>query len=308
MSNTEETIESTPDNVEVGGESAQAVPAAEGSPSPEPTLDWSFKFNEEVKQVPEEYRWVKAPEQVEKLKDIYQRAEAVNYHKEQTGVLKNQVQGYQTQLSEYEPIVTQVRQLQDWYGKGDHERVLQSLGYDKEKILDLARSLISRDQMPPEQKALYEEKRAKELEIERYARENEMYRQETARQITSLTSMQLESEFSRPEVQQVAQAYDANHGAGKFREFVIGQGEAMVARLGRHVPPSELVPLVVNQFKPFVGGNFAGATPTQQTSGEGSQAAKPKVIPNVKGNSASVGGKQFTSIADLKKHRQQIGG
>jgi hypothetical protein len=285
-------------------------------PAADPVIDWSFKFNDETKEVPEDYRWVKEPDKAAKLKELYQSSEAVKYHKEQTSTLQNKLSGFETQLSEYEPIVTQVKQLQEWYGKGDHTRVLESLGYGKDKILELAKGIIDAEKMPPEQRQLYEQNRQAQLAQEELSKQNEYYRQTAERQMASLTAMQLDSELGKASVQEVASVYDSKFGPGKFREMVISQGEATVARLGRHVPPHELVPQVVAQYAPFVStGGLGTQTPSGALGSEGSlktsggpEASKAKVIPNVRGTSAAIGGSAISSISDLKKIRNSLGG
>jgi hypothetical protein len=307
---TTETTEAAPEVQETAAPDGGSAEGKQAAPTPTPDpIDWTFKFNDQVKEIPEEYRWFKEKDKVEKLKDMYQRAEALQFHKEQSATLKQRLEGFETQLSEYEPIVSQVKQLQDWYGKGDHERVLTALGYGKDQILQLAKQYLDAEKMPPEQKQLYEQNRQAMLAQEQIQKQNEYYKQVAEQQLASLTAMQLDSELGRAEVQSVAKVYDQKFGAGKFRELVISQGEAMVARLGRHVPPSELVPGIVQQFAPFVQmSSGEGLAQPQAPVAEGSAQPKAKVIPNVKGTSAAIGGKSISSIAELKQLRQSMGG
>jgi len=283
-----------------------AASAKESTPTQEVfTPDWSFKFNDETREVPEDIRsWVKDKEHVEKLKDIYQRAEALDWQKNQTSTFREQSKILEGQLSEYSPIVERVKELQSFYEKGDHERVMAALGYKEQDILDLARKYLEREKMAPEQRQLYEKTRAAELEKEEYSRQTQFYRQQAEQQLAVLTDMQLAGELGKADVQQVAQAYDSKFGAGKFRELVITQGETLVGKLGRHVPPSELVPMIASQFLPFISSQQAAGAAMAPSVQAG--APKPKVIPNVKGNNAAIGRNQITSLDDLKKRRQEV--
>jgi hypothetical protein len=304
----EEVVEA-PEQVEPQESGSEPAPEAVEA-AKEEAIDWSFKFNDEVKQVPEELRWVNDKQKAEILKEMYQKSEALGFHKEQTASFKQKIQDYEGKVKSWEPIVGQVAQLQELFDKQDHKGVMEVLGYSKEDIFKLAKQFIDEEAMPPEQKQLLEQNRQSMLAQEQFQRQNEYYRTVAEQQLASLTSIQLDSEFGKPDVQAVANVYDQKFGAGKFRDLVLSQGEVLVAQQKRHIPPSELVPMIVSQFAPFVQmtQNQAGAAgQTAQTqASEGSARPQAKVIPNVKGTSTAIGGKSISSIADLRQLRQNL--
>ena len=272
-------------------------------------FDWSFQFQDETKEVPEDYRWFEEAEKAEKLKDLYQRAEALEYQKQQSSTFKSQYEGSQKQLSEYEPVINQVKQLQQWYGENDHKRVLESLGYTKEDLYKIAQDYIELDKMPEHERQLHNQNRQAQVEREQLIQQNEVYKSRADEQLRTLTRIELDSALRDETASKVAEAYDAKHGAGMFRQLVIAQGEATVARLGRHVHPSELVPGVVKQFAPFMSmGAESPAGAAHEIQGSVGIQNPNKVIPNPKGKSASVGRSSVSSIQDLKDLRQKLHG
>lgn len=304
---TTEQVDTAP-QAESTSESVETAPAGEGAEAPQTAaeaIDWSFKFNDEVRQVPEEFRWVTEKEKAEVLKEMYQKSEALGFHKEQTATLKQQIGDYEGKVQSWEPIVSQVAQLQEMFTKQDHKGVMKTLGYSKEDIYKLAQQFIDEDKMPAEQKQFLQQQEQSAIALQREQGQAQYYRTVAEQQLASLTSIQLESEFGKADTQAVASVYDQKFGAGKFRELVLSQGEVMVAQQGRHIPPSELVPMIVGQFAPFVQLTQAGAQAAPNAS-EGSARPQAKVIPNVKGTSTAIGGKSISSIADLKQLRQNL--
>jgi hypothetical protein len=276
---------------------ADAVPAAEVAAPFVP--DWKYKFNGQEKEVDPMFRAIaKDKESLEKLKDFMQRADAVDMHKMKT-------KEYEEKIGQYQPTVETVTKLQELYQSGDHERVLQSIGYTDDMLFKIVQEKLNRQQLPPEQKALWEEKQKWSLEKEQLLSENEKYRSQAFQELTTATDYQLDMELGKAEYQGVKDAFDRANGSGSFKQLVVDRGAYLVDKTGRHVPPSEVMAAVVKEFSPFVQQNqMAGAAGVH--AGAGTVTQKPKVIPNVGKGGGSPTRSAITSIAQLRKLHQQL--
>jgi hypothetical protein len=258
------------------------------------TPDWKYKFNGQEKEVDEFFRPLgKDQQSLQKLKDFIQRAEAVEMYKPQALKAKD----LETKWSKAEPVMSAFEKLNDLYGKGEHERVLEQLGYTDEQLFKLVKQKLDRQAMDPQSRALHEEKRQYQLEKERLMQENEQYRSQASQEMARVTNYELDSELGKADYASVKDAYDRAYGSGAFKNLVIDRGAILVDRAGKHIPPSELIPMVAKEFAPFVGGQQQGiAAPAAPQS-----QPQLKVIPQVGKGTGSPAKTSINSIADLKK-------
>ncbi len=222
----------------------------------------------------------------QKLIDIMQRAQA---HEK-----------YKPKLPDYERVVNTVNDLSARFEKGDHEGVLEALGYTDDMLFAVARQKLERSKWTPEQKAVFDEKKQIAIEKDEPRRENDHYREEASRGLVQRTDFELDSELGKAEHRPLVEAFEKTNGAGSFKKMVIQRGAQMVTANGnRHIQPSELLAAVVGDYKPFLS--------MMQTQAVGVTAAnRPKVISNVGAGTSSPGKKVISSIAELKKIRQQM--
>lgn len=260
-------------------DTAAAAPVVEAAPSYEPT--WKYQFDGTEKELDPFWRpLVKDKETNQKVLDAVQQLEAFPKWKQKA--------------TEYEETVETVKQLSELFQKGDHERVLEALGYKDEVLFDLVRQKLERSKLPPEQRAVLDEKRKLQLENEKLLRDNQSYQSSAQRELARVTDYQLDTELGKAEYKKVVDAYDGAYGSGAFKKRLYATGEAMVTSLGRHVPPAELLETVMRDYAPFL--KQASAPAVEQ----------PKVIPQVSGGNGSPGKKAVTSVDDLKKLRRQM--
>lgn len=267
-----------------GGEEQVTPPVA---PAFEP--NFKYKFDGQEKELDEWLRPViKDPETQQKLIDIVQRAQA---HEK-----------YKPKIPDYERVVSTVNDLSEKFEKGDHESVLEALGYTDDMLFQIARQKLERSKWTPEQRAVFDEKKKIALEKDSLQRETEFYRSEATRGLIERTGFELDTELGKAEYQPLVSAYEKANGSGSFKRMVIQRGAQMVAAGGnQHIPPSQLLQTVAGDFKPFLSAMQAQAV----TAIPGT---RPKVISNVGTGTSSPGKKQFNSIEDLKKHRKTLVG
>lgn len=267
-----------------------------GTTTPEAfTPDWAYEFNGEKREVDEFFRpLAKDKDALAKVKDYIQRAEALPFHKEMTGKLK-------TQIGEWEPIVDQVSQLKEKFADGDHETVLDALGYDDETLFKIVKAKLDRQQNPELAKK-YESERAASLEKNQFMQQTEFYRTQAEQALAKTTSYELDSELGRADYQGVKEAYDKAYGNGAFKNLVIERGAIAVERAGRHISPSELIPMVAKEFAPFLS-NARPAQGTESVATMQQEPIKPKTIPQVGRSTSSPTKQSVRSLDDLRKLR-----
>jgi len=272
------------------------APAAAATENAQPawTPDFTYEFDGKKREIDPMFRTViKDEDSLKKVRDYVQRADASSKYREK-------MQGYE---AEWKPIVDRVGKLQQWFEKGDHERIFKELGYDDETIFKYVKNKLEQAQMPQDQRQLFEAKRAAELEKERLMEENMSYREQASQELARVTDIELDMELAKPQHQRLADAYDKAYGSGAFKAMVIDRGAHLVAQQGQHVRPGQLLSIVARDFAPFMASQpEATEMPAQQP-----QQTKPKVIPNVGKGSGSPTRTQYRSIADLKKRAQQLG-
>jgi len=297
---------STPQGGDITPQAAVAAAQAQAwSP------DWKYKFNGQEKELDEFFRpLAKDPTSLERLKDFIQRADAFD-------VSKPKLKTYEEKISQYEPVIQNLTKLNQLFEKGDHERVLSELGFSDDMILNLAKAKLDRMRMPEDQRKLYEQNTQVTLEKEELLNQTETYKSQWAEAQAQLTEVQLDTELGRDSYQAVREAYDKHHGSGAFKQLVISRGAVLVSQAGKHIPPSELVPMVAKEFAPFITSPAGSATLSGMPAPETQQAqppqgiavpgtetpTKPKVIPQVGRGSSSPAKTQIRSLDDLKKVR-----
>jgi hypothetical protein len=258
--------------------------------------DWSFKFGEEMRKVDEFFHpLAKDEEALKKVKDFYMRAESSAQN-------KTKLESYRKQ---YEPIVQKIGKLQDYYNQGDHDRVMELLGYSDETLFQIAKQKLDRLRMEPQQKEMWEKNRQGTLEKERLMEENEMYRSQATQELARVTGMELDMALDKAEFSSIRDAYDKAYGSGAFRDLVVDRGAYLVAQRGDHIRPSELIPMVAKEFAPFIN---AMSGMTQASQPETTTIIKPKSIPQVGKGSGSPARGGIRSLDDLRKKAAQLSG
>lgn len=263
---------------EVAPEALTAAPLPGGVEAP-PTFNPDFKYTFDGQQKELDAFWrplIKDQETQKKVIDAVQRAEALD--------------SWKGRASDAEKTVDVVKQLDELYEKGDHERVLSSLGYTDDMLYAIVMQKLQREKWSPEQKQSFEEKSKLALENEKLLTDNQKYQQDLQRDLQNKTDFEIDALLGRSEHLNLVQAYDRAHGSGTFKNKVKQVGDAMVRGAGKHIEPAEVLKEVIREYAPFL-------------SARPDPVAAPKVIPKVNSGSGSPGKQAITSIEDLKKIR-----
>lgn len=267
------------------------VPVTKTAESPF-TPDFKYVFQGQEKQLEDFWKpLVKDTESQKRVIDYIQRAEATEYHKTQS-------KSYQDKISEYEPTIQTVAELEKLWESKDYESVLEKIGMTDDLLFEVARQKLERQKLPEDQRKVYEQNRTQRLENQKLVEENQKYQQAQMKEFVGRVEYQLDTELGKAEHQPLVSTYEKSNGSGSFRQMVIRRGsEECRARGVIDIPPAEIVGLVTKEFAPFLQAQAAQSVANRE---------KPKVIPNVGSGTGSPGKASYKSISDLKALHKQM--
>lgn len=292
---TEVATESTPEQV-------VATPAKEEAPTiSDFTPDFTYKFKGETREIDPMFRGlIKDAETQQKVRDFVERAEAVELHKSKT-------KEYEGRIQEWEPVVKQMQMYQQAYesakSPADHLSLLNEIGYEPEMLKNVVREILKREQMPEEQKQIFEASQRAELEKRQLMEQNEGIRQEFSSLLMNVTQQQIDLELGKAESQELMKAFESANGEGSFKQLFLERGAYLTEKTGRHVPPAEVMSHISKEF----GWALA---PKQAAGAANVQVIKPKqkTIPSVGTQNGSPTQPSINSIADLQAKYKQLTG
>jgi hypothetical protein len=267
------------------------VPTATETAAPPWSPDFTYEFDGKKREIDPLFRSViKDEESLKKVRDYVQRADALTKY-------KGKVEGYE---KDWKPVVDTVTKLQQFYAKGDHEKVFQTLGYDDQAIFQYVRNKLQQAQLPENERMAIEAKKQAELEKEQYSEQYSNQQSQLQQELSRVTQIEMDIELGKPEFVKMKEAYDKAYGDGSFKDLVIERGAYLVDQRGSHVRPGEVLQSVARDFMPFM----SASQPTEDVQ---QQTQKPRVIPNVGKGSGSPARTAIRSMADLKKRAAQLG-
>lgn len=255
------------------------------------TPDYTYEFDGKKREIDPLFRSViKDEETLKKVRDYVQRADAVTKY-------KGKIENYE---KEWKPVVDTVGKLQQYYAKGDHEKVFQTLGYDDQAIFQYVRNKLQQAQLPENERQAIEAKKMAELEKEQFQEQYSSQQSQLQQELSRITQIEMDMELAKPEYIKIKDAYDKAYGDGSFKNLVIERGAYLVDQRKSHVRPGEVLQSVARDFMPFMSAS-------QSAQEEPQQQQKLKVIPNVGKGSGSPARTAIRSMADLKKRAAQLG-
>lgn len=267
--------------------------------------NFKFKAYGQEYEIPEFVRQAVKDQATEKqLKEIFEKAYGLE-------VMKPKLEKSRTDLgqvqSEYKRLKNNTNQLGMYIQNRDFDSFFDAL---KVPVKDLQSWMLMRlqeQELPPHAQA--EIQRARQIQRDNYSlyNRNQELSETALGQQEQAKIQELQSVFTRPDVQAVMSSFDQRQGAGSFEREVIRRAAMEEQLYGKRDVSAEAV---VNDLLAMLGGqtgaNNAPVPPAfqpPQGNGQGQTPAtgKPPVIPNVGGKNSSPAKKLPRSLDDLRK-------
>lgn len=285
------------------------------------TANFKYKVHDVEKEVPELLRSVmKDPESEKFVRELMEKADGIEVIKPK---LAQERQGREQAEARNEMILRQIDHARGLYSRGDIDGWLKALRVPEERLLQWMVDKINYQQLPPEQKAIVDARRASDDRAYHAETRASSYQQQHEQLLTQQVQMALDSVLARPEVSQVAAAFDARMGKeGSFRDEMNRRGDYYWKTRNELVPPEKLAQELMALLGPLAPqapvapAAAAPAAPVQPAAPaaapaapQAAPAAAPKatpVIPNISGKSQSAVKPAVKSIDDLRKRYQEV--
>lgn len=286
---------------------AEKMPGAGAIDGTKPVYTPNFKF----KAADKEHEFdavfkdaIKNEAQEKKLRELYEKATGLDHVKSERERFRS---SYKDLESQHSVLNRGLDQLSTMLEKKDYQGFFNSLKIPEQEVLQYALSRVKYRELPPEQRQQMDQQYESQQRLVHLEQANEQLITGYQQQLVQHRANELDGYIGRPEVNQVASAYDTRAGRpGAFREEVIRRGQYYASISGEDVP----VERAVREVMSLVGHVAAPASAVVDTQNPQNVQATPAgakpVIPNIKGRGTSPAKKVIRSIDDLRKLGQSM--
>lgn len=299
---TESTQSSGQDSGASAMDSAGAIEAAKAASIAKYTPNYAFKVKDKEHQFDDFIKAsIRDADTEKKARELYEKAYGLDEVKAHRQKLQEELGLIQPKFKDVEQSL---KALGGFVQKKDYRSFFEALQIPKDDVIRYAVEELKFREMPPEQKAELENRRLQEQQFAQIQEQNQTYAQQMQDLVMRQAEFELSNEISKPEISTLAQAYDARVGKpGAFKAEVIRRGAYYETVMQKNVPASELV----KEIAMLMGGN-PGAPNGTLSQGNAVAAQQPKpVIKSFQGSSGSSPVKKvFSSIDEIRKHRQNM--
>ena len=298
LTGTEEIVEET------RGELEAAAPEEGEAPEADPyTANFEFSVKDKKLEFDEWARpFVTNKETEDKFREVFEKAhglEGVKTHRDTIRTERDEIK------DKYDKVDQGLKGLNTYVQNKDFNSFFKTLNIPKEDILRYAIDEFKYQEMTPEQRQDIDAHRGQQARLSELELANQEMVNQNQAMMRQQSEFELNTEMTKPEISQIAQAYDARVGQpGAFRNEVINRGIQYESTQNKTITAAQAVQEIVQ----LVGGNISqnasvGTNKTQQPASQVvAQQAKKQVMSNVQGSgSGSPYKKQPKSIEDLRK-------
>lgn len=290
---------------EVGNDAATAGQTAvtqEAVPEvPQYTPNYKFKAMKEEKEIDEWARpLIKDADSEKKVREIWEKAYGLDHFKSKFEGTSQERDQYK---QAYQGIFGDAQQLFKARDAGDMETVFKKIGMSPEKVYQWVWEKAQRQNLPPEQRQMYDELDQKKQREWQLASQNEELTQNYQQMASQARAAEVDFVLARPEIYETRKRYDDTNGEGSFRQLVARFGVMHHMQNGQDAPAEQIVDAVMKTLgDPWRGQSAQPVIPQNNVE-------KPlPVIPNVSGKNVSPTRKSPRSIDDLKKLAEEATG
>lgn len=304
-------VSTAPEQKETSSESSEGTAEVTPPVVPEFVPNFKLKVYDEEKELDDPFlkELIKDAASEKKVKEIAQKYLGFDTVKARHEKTRNEYSEYQQQTK---PIVDYYNEASKHLKKGDLDSFFEQLQIPKDAIYKYAIQKAEEAQLDPQTRANMDYQRQVTKQKEYLEGQNQTLQNQQQQQLSQFRAQELNWMLSRPDVQNVAQAFDQRVGRpGAFKQAVIDKGLAHYAAtqgkedLSVEQATSEIMKLLGAVVGPTGQAVIPGSAPQQQVQLI-QQNGQPPIIPNVTGRGTSPVKKQVRSIADLKKRKEEL--
>lgn len=266
--------------------------AGQVAPAYQPNFKYSVRGQE--KEIDEMFRsLVKDADSEKKIKELFEKAEGIDFVKEDRKALKSEYEGFKSQVVPYLQEYHKFTSLRD---QGNVGAALQVAGISDEQIFKYALEKIEMEQNP-QTANIY--KSNQEAALKQFEMQTQLQQYEQMSQQLQMQQFEYDMSQSINAHMDLVKQVDERLGKpGAFREEVERFGIAEYHRGNQNLSVQQAVEHVVNKYRPFfTSSNPMAPQMPQQSSGH----KAPATIPNIGGSNVSVISKKPKSLDDLRK-------
>ena len=271
---------------------------AEGEVEQEAKYDPNFKYKVRDKELEfDEFLRgsITSKEQEEKLRQLYTRSVGLDEVLASRQEISGKLEGLNAQLQK-------VAQFVD---RDDFDSAFKRLGIDETKVMQWMAKKLQFEDLPEDQKRLYNEKRAADLALFEREERDQLRDQQLMGILAQNRSMELDFVLAKDGVSDVAKAFDERIGQpGAFRKEVENFGLFTFQTKGKDISAEEAAVEVANRYKALLG--LSGAASSAGSAASATEkpviTTKPNhpTIPAV-GKAGSPGKRPVQTMAELRK-------
>jgi hypothetical protein len=288
---------------------SSSTPEAAAPAVPQWAPDYKFRYTDENDQKVEGEidEWarplVTSKEIEENIKKIWAKAHGLDFVKNRFNKTRDELKTYRSTV---DPLLQNWNDLTGLYNKGDYDGFFKGLNIPDKVLYQHVLNKLNYAELPPEQRALYDNSRAAEERAMMLERQNQALMQQQQEFAVSQRESALSQTLSRPDVSAVAEAFDSRMGKpGAFRDEVIKRGILHWQMSQQDISPDDAVKEVMSMIG-GMSGVPAQAAPMAQSNSVQPQAKSPAVIPNVGAKNSSPTKRAPKSLAELKQLAESI--
>jgi uncharacterized protein (DUF3084 family) len=279
----------------------------EGQPTT-PTWQPNFKYKAggEEKEIPDWLRpSVKNQEHEKAIRELHEKVYGFDKLKGTSTKLEQQLQQV---LPEYSGMKNTINKVVQYRDAGDLDSFFEATGVKKEAVAQWMLKELQLQELSAEQRAVYENEQ--KLRKQNYTLQEQVasLSQSAQQGQQQAQSLSLQTALARPEVQSVADSYNARMATpDAFWNFVCQQADFMERMGGKPVTADQAVQealRILGPAAPAPGQAQAGGAP--QNPGPGAGSPNPPVIPNIGSRNSSPTKKLATSIDDLRRMAKEM--
>jgi hypothetical protein len=262
-----------------------------------PILNYTVKG--EARDIDERFHSIiNSKEDNDYIIDILTRADGLETYKEKYGALEGKYGTLEDQAKIYLNGYQELKKARD---EGNMERIEEALGLTEEMIINRALALIEHEELPEEQRVLMEQNKALQNQVNTIQSRVSSFE-------TQSDERRVEADVSELRNYMGSEEYSGVVGAMAeknidFAQEVVSRGIYLTKMRGAEPSIKEVVDMVSEQYSWLI--------PQEETITETNKqpiVQQQATIPSVKGGTNSAVEKPITSIDQLRKLADQVGG